>query len=70
MKMFNVASSCLKGFNYCNESKVMCIKFISDSEYAYYDVPETLHSEFMNADSYGKFFNAYIKNRYNYIKIN
>ena len=69
MKMLNVTSSCIKGFNYYNETKIMFIKFNSDSLYAYYDIPETLHSEFMNADSYGKFFNANIKNRYNYIKI-
>jgi len=69
MKMFNVASSCFKRVGYNSKEKTMRIKFNSDRLYAYYNVPENVFHELLNADSHGRYFNSHVRNRYGDTKI-
>ena len=59
-----VSSSNLASVGYEAVSLTLEIEFKNGSIYQYFDVPESEYYGLMQADSHGKYFNAYI--RYNY----
>ena len=65
--MTAVQSSNLAGIDYWGGTLV--IAFHSGGVYEYYHVPYSEYAGLMRADSHGKYFHAYIKNRYSYRKI-
>ena len=67
MIMTPVSSSNLAAVGY--ENGVLHILFQSGRMYAYFDVPEQVYQELMQASSHGSYFNACIKNVYSYRQI-
>ena len=69
MKMVSVNSSNLSAVGYDSETSTMHVRFNSGRLYAYYNVPESVHRELMNASSHGSYFNSFVKGRYGDTKI-
>jgi hypothetical protein len=69
MKMIPVDSSNLSAVGYDSTTKIMHIRFNSGRLYAYYNVPESIYRELMNAESLGRYFNSLIKGFYDDTKI-
>lgn len=68
MQRTPVTSSDITSIGY--EDNILEIEFHSgNSVYQYFQVPEQVYDELMNASSHGKYFNQYIKNKYRYEKI-
>lgn len=57
-----VSSSNIKSIGYDKERNILEVAFKNRSVYRYYDVPEYLFEGLMEANSHGKYLNAYIKN--------
>lgn len=47
----------------------MYVKFNTGSIYRYDNVPQSVFDDMLSAESKGKFFNAHVKNTYNYEKV-
>ena len=68
MKTFAIcSSSVISTVKY--ENGILSVKFKSGSIYVYASVPENVADEFMNADSLGCYFNQFIKDRYNCMRV-
>ena len=50
-------------------SMILEVLFHSGSVYQYFDVPEGLFREMLQADSVGRFFNQQIRESYRYVKL-
>lgn len=64
-----VTSSNIRSIGYDPQSAVLEVEFTSGDVYRYFNVPERLHRELMNASSHGRFLNEYIKYSYRYQKV-
>lgn len=65
MERVYVDSSMIISVGYESDSAILEIEFkTNNAVWNYYDVPEYVHDEMMNADSVGKFFHAQIKDQY------
>ena len=64
-----VASSDIVEIGYDADSMTLEIAFHTGGVYQYFDFPETVHQDFMRAESKGKFFHANIKNHYRCAKL-
>jgi len=64
-----VQSSNLAAVGYDAEAHILEIQFIDGGTYQYFDVPQSAYDGLMTAPSHGKFFHAYIRNKYRYTKI-
>jgi hypothetical protein len=64
-----VSSSNLASVGYDANSETLEIEFKNHSVYQYYNVPQFMHEQLMQAPSVGTFFNANIKNAYACSKI-
>lgn len=69
MHRIPVTSSNIRSVGYDQQSAVLEVEFTSDDVYQYFDVPQYLYHEFMNASSKGQFLNDYIKYNYRYQKV-
>lgn len=67
MQMFPVISSNIKSIGY--ENGTLYIKFLNDSFYAYYNVPESEYKGLMSADSHGHYLAVHIKGKYSYKRL-
>ena len=67
MNMTPVSSSNLSSVGY--ENGTLYIRFHNGRLYAYYNVPVSEYEALMSADSHGKYFNANIRNLYDYRRI-
>lgn len=67
MDMIPVSSSDIASVGY--ENGTLYIRFNSGGLYKYSDVPESAYHGLMSASSHGKYFHAYIKNSYSYLRI-
>lgn len=59
-----VTSSTILSVGYEPQTETLEVEFRSGGVYQYYNVPEPVHQQFLQADSLGKFFHAYIKPAY------
>jgi hypothetical protein len=66
MKMVPVESSNIAAVGYSKKLETLRVEFHKGREYEYYPVSPELHSELVNAESVGKFFNENIKNNNNF----
>ncbi len=66
MERLEVVSSVVQS---AGHSRVLEIQFESGRVYQYFDVPESVYQELMQAESKGKYFNAHIRNQYPYQEI-
>lgn len=64
-----VVSSNLKWVDYDFDNHILTIGFRSGSVYEYYDVPEEIYWELLEADSKGRYFWRYIRNDFEYRRI-
>jgi hypothetical protein len=69
MQRFPVQSTNLKTVGYDPKTTTLEIEFQDGNVYQYFDVPETLHKELMQAASHGKFFSSQIKGSFRYAKL-
>lgn len=64
-----VISSNILSIGYDANSATLEVEFINNSIYHYFDVPQHIYSDFMAADSIGKYLAQNIKGVYNYEKV-
>lgn len=69
MRYETVYSSNLRAVAYDPTTRTLGIIFKGNSEYHYYDVPESVHRGLMSASSKGGYHAAYIKDRYRYRRV-
>jgi len=69
MNRVPVESSNLKSVGHDPVSLTLEIEFQNGNIYQYFDVPQTVHVEMMQAPSLGKFFAAQIKGQYRFAKV-
>jgi hypothetical protein len=68
MKRQKVFSSNLASIGYDADNQILEIEFNHGGVYQYFDVPEDVYEDLMNADSHGKYFVSNIKDDYEYQK--
>lgn len=56
-----VSSSSLRSVGYDSSTSTLEVEFSSGSVYQYYNVPQTVHSELMQAGSHGQYFDRFVK---------
>ncbi len=64
-----VESRTILDIGYDSASMTLEIGFKSGGVYQYFDVPETMYQELMNAPSKGSFLHQNIKGNYRYVKL-
>jgi len=69
MHTTQVNSSNIKSIGYDAQVAILEVEFISGDIYQYFNVPEYLYRQFLNASSYGRFLNDYIRYNYRYQKV-
>ena len=69
MKRQSVESSNLASIGYDVENEILEVEFNHGGIYQYFDVPENVYEELMNADSHGSYFVHNIKGDYDYQKM-
>jgi len=61
MERQSVESSNLASIGYDAENEILEVEFNHGGIYQYFDVPENVYDELMNADSHGQYFGRNIK---------
>lgn len=69
MERVLVTSSNIRSIGYDRQSATLEVEFTSGDVYRYFDVPEHLYQQFLQAPSYGQFLNDNIRYSYRYQKI-
>lgn len=69
MQRTPVSSSNLASVGYDRTSQTLEIEFKNRSIYEYYDVPEDVYNELMQAASHGSYFNDCIRGAFSYRKV-
>jgi len=64
-----VNSSNIKSIGYDAASATLEVEFSSGDIYQYFNVPDHLYQQFLNASSHGEFLNDNIRYNYRYQKI-
>ena len=64
MKRQSVESSNLASVGYDAENEILEVEFKHGGVYQYFDVPQNVYEELMNASSHGVYFSANIRNDY------
>lgn len=54
---------------YDRPQAILEVSFRSGASYRYLDVPPEVYHQFLLAESKGRYFNTYIRNRYAYAKV-
>lgn len=62
----NSTAFSIVGYNYACE--MLIVDFRTSGTYVYYEVPEDVWDEFLNADSLGGYYNDYIKGYYDWVR--
>lgn len=68
MERKSVSSSNLSSIGYDVNTNTLEVEFNSGAIYRYFDVPENVYSDLLNAGSHGSFFSHNIKNIYSFEK--
>ena len=69
MERETVQSSNIASIGYDVYSSTLEIEFNNNSIYQYFDVPQHIYHELMNADSHGQYLAQNIKGVYRYSKV-
>ncbi len=64
-----VTSSNIASIGYDADSQTLEIEFLNGGVYQYFDVPQYVHEELMNASSLGQYLAQNIKGNYRYSKV-
>jgi hypothetical protein len=68
MQRIQVNSSNIRSIGYDTLSSTLEVEFTSNEVYQYFNVPEYLYQQFLNASSHGQFLNDNIRYNYRYQK--
>jgi lysyl-tRNA synthetase class 2 len=66
----HVESTAISEIDYDRRDHTLRVRFASGERYAYADVAPAVHRAFVEAESKGRFFQAHIRDRYPYQKLN
>ena len=69
MKRTPVSSRMLRSVGYDRRTSTLELEFTSGKLYQYFDVPEAVHVELMNAPSLGGYFNGRIRGAYRWVEV-
>ncbi len=69
MERYSVASSNISSIGYDADTDTLEVEFLSGAIYQYYNVPQNIYDQLMQAGSKGRFLNTYIKNAYPYSRV-
>ncbi len=69
MERYSVASSNIASIGYDAGTETLEVEFLSGSIYQYYNVPQNMYDQLIQAGSKGRFLNTYIKNAYPYSRV-
>ncbi len=69
MERKSVQSSNIASIGYDEATSTLEIEFLNNSVYQYFDVPQYIYNEFMQAESHGKYLAQNIKGMYRYSRI-
>lgn len=69
MEKQHVESSNIASIGYDSKSQTLEIEFLNGGIYQYFDVPQHIYEDLMNADSHGKYLAYQIKGKYRYSKV-
>ena len=69
MERYSVASSNISSIGYDAGTETLEVEFLSGSIYQYYNVPQNMYDQLIQAGSKGRFLNTYIKNAYPYSRV-
>lgn len=69
MYRYPVSSSNIASIGYDESSRTLEIEFLNGSIYQYYDVPDTIYQELMQATSHGQYLSQVIKGFFSYAKV-
>lgn len=69
MNRQSVESSNLASVGYDAENEILEVEFKHGGVYQYFDVPQNVYEELMNASSHGVYFSANIRNDYEFRKL-
>lgn len=61
LSMEVIGSSCISGFTYFKDKKILRVEFTHGGTYDYGDIPESVVKRWMKSSSFGKFYNKEIK---------
>lgn len=64
-----VESSAIQEIDYDRDKAKLMVRFQSGERYVYVGVPGEVHRSFVEADSKGRFFQAEIRDRYPYNRL-
>jgi hypothetical protein len=64
-----VSSSNIASIGYDANSQTLEIEFLNGGVYQYFDIPQHVYDELMNADSHGQYLAQNIKGVYRYSKV-
>ncbi|WP_316845099.1 KTSC domain-containing protein [Pedobacter psychrodurus] len=62
-------SSVIKYFSYDGVTKTLKVIFVTDMVYLYQNVPEKIYKMLKASGSKGRYFNSYIKDKFNFKKL-
>ena len=68
LNWIKVKSSVLSGVCYIDNT--LYLQFNNERIYLYYNVPSSVYDHLCQAPSLGKYFNQYIKDKYEYKRLN
>ena len=71
-KMFRkdqTESTCVADISYDPETGDMTVAFVQRGTYVYHDVPLDDYTDFQLSNSHGKYFNFYIRDKFNFERI-
>ena len=69
MQWVSVDSSVFEAVAYVESDRLLYLRFRSGDVYRYFDFPPDQYTEFLAADSKGKYFAARIRDRYAYEQV-
>lgn len=69
MMMIMVKSSQIKAIGYDNETSELYVAFNNSTTYKYSNVPYEVYEKMLASESIGKFLGAFIKGKYEYVKV-
>ena len=69
MERNQVDSSTILSIGYEPSSETLEIEFKNGGIYQYYNVPQTIYQQLMEAASKGQFFHTYIRNAFPYSRV-
>ena len=69
MKIIQVNSSTVASISYDYDNHNLYVNFVNGREYVYGNVPVEVYAKFLEADSKGKFLNAEVVGKFNYVRL-